>query len=590
METILTIDALRAKYQAEELTPRALILKILSEIQQMGDSKIWIHVLTEEELEPYLSRLEEGELKDLPLYGIPFAIKDNIDLAGVPTTAACEEYAYTPETSAYVVERLIQAGAVPIGKTNMDQFATGLVGVRSPYGTPHNAFNEDYIPGGSSSGSAVAVARGLVSFSLGTDTAGSGRVPASFNNLVGHKPSKGVLSCRGVVPACKSLDCVSIFTKTAREADTVLSVAADFDPSDPYARDAQDGLGAPLPARFSFGVPQADQLSFFGNSEAERLYKAAISRLEELGGEAVEVDLQPFLDAALLLYEGPWVAERYVAIEEIITERPEILHPITRGIIGGGRELSAAEAFRAEYKLRALKREADAVMETVDFILTPTAGTIYTQQEVSDDPVQLNSNLGYYTNFMNLLDYAATAFPVGFMSGEFEGLPFGVTAFSPAFSDRLLLSLAGRFSVGEKRISEVPAGYHAITVCGAHLEGYPLNWQLTDRGAQLWKTTETAPKYHFYALPPVTLPNGNEIPPRPGVLRVEEGGVSLKVEVWLIPSEHFGSFVAGIPAPLGIGKLELIDGSVHPGFICEPYGLKGAQDITHIADWREFTQ
>ncbi|MGJ8678006.1 MAG: allophanate hydrolase [Akkermansiaceae bacterium] len=585
----LNISSIQAAYDSGEWTPTSLIKAIHACISAMEPTNIWITLLSEEQLVHYASSLELVSKEDKPLFGIPFAIKDNIDLAGVPTTAACPDYAYTPEESAFVVQTLIDAGAIPIGKTNLDQFATGLVGVRSPYGTPANAYHEDYIPGGSSSGSAVAVARGLVSFSLGTDTAGSGRVPASFNQLVGHKPTKGLLSCSGVIPACRSLDCVSIFANNASDAESVFDVAAVFDENDVYSRKKiTSPRSAPLGETFTFGVPQAEQLKFFGNTDAAALFDQSIKQLESIGGTQIEIDFSPFLEAALLLYEGPWVAERYVAIESVITNRPEILHPITRQIISGGNKPNAADGFKAEYQLKALKRIADQVFDTVDIIITPTAGTIYTQNELANNPIELNSNLGYYTNFMNLLDYAATAFPAGTMQSKFPKLPFGITAFAPTYCDQQLLDLAARFA-GEATVSEeIPTGWNAITVCGAHLNGLALNWQLTDRGAKLWKKTETAPLYHFYALPPITLDNGAKIPPRPGVLRVTEGGVALKVEVWLIPTEQFGSFVANIPAPLGIGKITLADGTNTPGFICEPYALKNAQDITHLADWRAF--
>lgn len=587
----LDLKSIKTLYTSGEWTPRSLIRAIQESITQMEPSHIWIHLLSDEELGGYLDTLEQKNADELPLYGVPFAIKDNIDLAHVPTTAACPDSAYAPEESAFVVQTLIDAGAIPIGKTNLDQFATGLVGVRSPYGTPSNAFHDDYIPGGSSSGSAVAVARGLVSFSLGTDTAGSGRVPAAFNQLVGHKPTRGVISCRGVIPACRTLDCVSIFAHNTFDTNEVLKVTSIFDEQDAYAR--ENHLPFPIPAladQFNFGVPQPDQLKFFGNKDAEVLFTEAIKRLEKLGGTAIEIDFSPFLEAALLLYEGPWVAERYVAIEDIIQNRPDILHPITREIIQGGANLLASDAFKSHYKLSVLKRRSDKVFTEVDMVITPTTGTIYTLEELENDPIQLNSNLGYYTNFMNLLDYAATAFPAGIMKNTFPGLPFGITAFAPAFHDKILLDLTSRF-MGEERFSnEIPDHYTPITVCGAHLEGLPLNWQLTDRGAKLWKATTTAPLYHFYALPPITLANGTAIPPRPGVLRVAEGGVSLKVEVWLIPTDQFGSFVAQIPAPLGIGKITLEDGSQQPGFICEPYALADAQDITHLADWRLFMQ
>ncbi|MFC5049311.1 allophanate hydrolase [Rubritalea spongiae] len=592
----LTISSLSTAYQAGELTPSSLVKLLHAKLTALEPSAVWIHLLSESELLDYARELETKDPADLPLYGVPFAIKDNIDLADAPTTAACPDFKYFAKESAFVVEQLIAAGAIPIGKTNLDQFATGLVGVRSPYGVPENACVPEYIPGGSSSGSAIAVAKGLVSFSLGTDTAGSGRVPASLNNIVGHKPTKGLLSCTGVIPACKSLDCVSIFANNAVDAQKVYDVASKFDPADPYAVENKllpeaAPLGA-LGSTFRFGVPHASQLDFFGNEEAELLFFNTVRKLEAMGGEKHTIDFSPFLDAALLLYEGPWVAERYVAIEDIIQKNPEILHPVTRSIIAGGENLTAADAFKAEYKLKSLKRIADETIARVDFILTPTIGTCYTREEVEANPVELNSNLGYYTNFMNLLDFSATAFPAGFYKNK---MPFGVTAFAPAFHDAKLLDLATKFMEDAPCIShdcsEVPAGWNPIVVCGAHLEGLALNWQLTTRNAKLWKKTQTAPLYQFFALPPV----GDNIPPRPGVLRLaedNEDAIAIEVEVWLIPTDKFGSFVANIPAPLGIGKVKLKDGKDYPGFICEPYVLKdpinGAKNISHLADWRKF--
>ncbi|MBT9566697.1 MAG: allophanate hydrolase, partial [Thiobacillus sp.] len=529
----------------------------------------------------------------LPLYGIPFAIKDNIDLAGLPTTAGCPEYAYTPARHAAVVQRLIDAGAIPLGKTNLDQFATGLNGTRSPYGACRNAFNPEYISGGSSSGSAVAVALGLASFSLGTDTAGSGRVPAAFNNLVGHKPSCGALSTRGVVPACRSLDAVSIFALTAEDAERVLAVAAGFDAEDEYSRPlAPHGFDFGRVAGFRFGVPMAKDLQFFGNAEAERLFGEAVERMQALGGTAVEIDLVPFLETARLLYGGPWVAERYLAIRDFFDERPDKVFPPVREIIAGGREVSAADTFAHLYKLRAFKRVCDAVWNDIDVMLTPTAGTIYRIDEMQADPIRLNSNLGYYTNFMNLLDLAATAVPAGF---QHDGHPFGVTLIAPPHQDGPLLHLASRMQQAlggrlgacthalpaAETLDLFASGQVEVAVVGAHLSGLPLNHQLTGRNARLVTTTQTAPSYRFYALP-----DGK----RPGLVKVQEAGAVIACEVWEMPLSQFGSFVAGVPAPLGIGKLELADGSLVNGFICEPIGIEGALDITDSGGWRAWLE
>lgn len=437
----LEISALRQQYLSGALTPTKLVEVLDARIGHDEPHNIWIRRLTKDEMLAYAKQLEGKSPADLPLYGIPFAIKDNIDLAGIPTTAACPDYAYTPEKSATVVQRLIDAGAIPVGKTNLDQFATGLVGVRSPYGPGRNAFDPEYISGGSSSGSAVSVALGLASFSLGTDTAGSGRVPAAFNNLVGLKPSCGVLSTTGVVPACRTLDCVSIFAKTPCDADAVFAVAQGFDAEDAYSRPAESAP-APLGPQFRFGVPKRNQLEFFGNPDTPALFDAAVKKLQALGGERVEIDFAPFLDTACLLYEGPWVAERYAAIREFIEHKPDALFPVTRQIISGATRFSAADTFASLYKLKAMQRKTAPMWNDMDVLLTPTAGTIYTIAEVEADPVRTNSNLGYYTNFMNLLDLCAVAVPAGFQA---NGLPFGVTLAAPAFSDSLVLGLAGRW-------------------------------------------------------------------------------------------------------------------------------------------------
>jgi allophanate hydrolase len=441
----LDIAALQRAYASGEMTPTEAVAAVYARIEQAPGDPTWIHVIPKSEA---LSRLSDRQVDvsaTRPLAGIPFAIKDNIDLAGVPTTAACPDFAYTPSVSAFVVQKLIDAGAVPIGKTNLDQFATGLVGVRSPYGAPANPFNHEYIAGGSSSGSAVAVAKGLCSFSLGTDTAGSGRVPAAFNGLVGLKPTRGLLSTRGVVPACRSLDCVSIFTRSCADAAAVLEVTATFDAADPFSRKApQSSAGTAVwPPRL--GVPSPEQLDFFGNEEAAELFKGAIARWKSLGAGVTEIDFEPFLKTARLLYEGAWVAERLAAVEEFLRAKPASFHPVTKQIIAGAGKLSAADAFRSTYRLAELRRETEKIWEKIDCLLTPTAGTVYRVAEVLADPIQLNSNLGRYTNYMNLLDLCGLAIPAGVLSC---GVPWGVTLQAPAFHDEDLLRWGAKF-VGE---------------------------------------------------------------------------------------------------------------------------------------------
>jgi allophanate hydrolase len=545
----------------------------LDAIAARGDDAVWITKLPREAVQANATRATGA------LQGVSFAIKDNIDLAGVSTTAACPAYAYTPQESAPVVARLIAAGAVPVGKTNLDQFATGLVGVRSPHGVPKNPFGAEYLPGGSSSGSAVAVAAGLCDFALGTDTAGSGRVPASFNNLVGLKPTKGLLSTRGVVPACRSLDCVSIFTRTVADAAEVLAVAAAYDPQDPFSRAAEPPLqDEAWPPRI--GVPRADQLEFFGDAEAAKLFFAAVARWRALGATIVEIDYAPFAAAARLLYEGAWVAERHAAIREFLGKKADAIHPVTRKIIEGAKNLSATQAFESSYRLAELRRQSEPVWTAIDALLTPTAGTIYKVAEVEVDPIRLNSNLGYYTNHMNLLDLCGIAVPAGFLP---NGMPWGVTLSAPAFCDDRLLRLGAKFleEVAPKRALPAPGPLSRVAVCGAHLSGLPLNSQLTRLGATLVKATKTAPQYRLFALPGTT-------PPKPGLVRVAEQGAVIAVEVWELPTAAFGHFVAAIPAPLGIGTVTLEDGSSVQSFLCEAVAVVGAKDVTSFGGWRAY--
>jgi len=535
---------------------------------------VWISLVPRE-----VSLARAAEV-DGPLAGLTFAIKDNIDLAGLPTTAGCPAYAYRPERSATVVERLINAGAIPIGKTNLDQFATGLVGTRSPYGACSSVFDPRYISGGSSAGSAVAVARGLVDFSLGTDTAGSGRVPAAFNNLVGLKPTRGLLSTRGVVPACRTLDCVSIFANTAEAARFVFRLARGFDAGDPFSRTITAGQDAApwIGGAFRFGVPAKEQLEFFGDDEAEGLYRKALADLEKSGGEKVEIDYSIFRAAAALLYSGPWVAERLAAIREFMEVHADEMNPVVREIILGARQYSAVDAFEADYELRELRRACEAEWAQIDVMVLPTTGTIYTHEEVTAEPVKLNTNLGYYTNFVNLLDLAAVAAPAGFRT---NGLPFGISFIGQAFSDEALLALADFYQRAEVVKSD-PPGCVSLAVVGAHLSGQPLNRQLSERGARLIKTCRTAPGYRLYAL-------DGTVPAKPGLVRdAEFAGEGIEVEVWAVPEDRFGGFVAGVPAPLGIGSATLDGGEVVKCFICEGYAIGQATEITEFGGWRAY--
>lgn len=585
----LQLDALRQAYRNGDTTPRQLLLALRDKAAALNpDYHLFIHLLSAEELEPYLAALDGRDLDSLPLYGVPFAIKDNIDLAGIPTTAACPAFAYVPERSATIVEQLLALGAIPLGKTNLDQFATGLNGSRSPYGACPNSVLPEYPSGGSSAGSSLAVALGVASFALGTDTAGSGRVPAALNNLVGLKASKGLISTAGVLPACRTLDCVTTFTATAREASQLLALTARLDPRDEYSRSNpswNDGSAFGAPRPFRFGVPRAQDLEFFGCEEGPQLFGDAIDRLKALGGEAVELDLSPFLEAARLLYEGPWVAERYSVAGELMEENPASVLPVIRAVLAKAPAVSGVQTFRAQYRLQALKAVCDKALEELDCVLTPTIGRPVTLEELDAEPVLRNSELGYYTNFMNLLDYAAVAVPSGFMA---NGLPWGVTLFGRVFTDQYLLGVADALQRQQDPALPTPnnPARHdraRLVVCGAHLDGLALNWQLRQRGARLIETTYSSKDYKLYAL-------AGGPPLRPGMLRVAEGGVAIEVEVWELPSRELGSFLTGIPAPLGLGKVQLADGRWESGFICEPYGLEGATDISHLGGWRAYLQ
>jgi allophanate hydrolase len=528
-----------------------------------------------------------------PLAGLRFAAKDNIDAAGVPTTAGCPAFAYRPGVDATVVRRLLDAGAQLLGKTNLDQFACGLNGTRSPYGAVPNALRPEYICGGSSSGSAHVVAAGQVDFSLGTDTAGSGRVPAGFNNVVGLKPSRGLVSARGVVPAAQSVDCVSIFAGSVGLAARVLAQAMGPDPLDPYSRDLRLA-DRPYPDRFRFGVP--DRLQFFGDELARAAFDQAVVRLREMGGTPVTIDYAPLAQAAALLYESALVAERYEAIRSFFDGRADAVIEPVRGIIAAGCGFSAADHCEAMTRLRALGQAADAMWDRIDVLVVPTAPTIYTIAQMQADPVALNRNLGFYTNFVNLLDYAALAVPSSLRP---DGLPFGITFVGRCGSDWQLAELGQRYHhatglpIGATDrplpppepipgLATPAAATVRLAVVGAHLSGMPLNGQLTERGARLLRAAETSPDYRLFALPDAT-------PPKPGLLRVAPGtGSAIALEVWEMPVEAYGSFVALVPPPLGIGTLELAGGERVQGFLCEAQACAGAGDISHFSGWRAY--
>ncbi|MBD3642457.1 MAG: allophanate hydrolase [Marinobacter sp.] len=540
----------------------------------------------------------DGDISQLPLYGVPFAAKDNIDARGFKTTAACPAFAYSPDEDAAVVERLKAAGAVLIGKTNLDQFATGLVGTRSPYGAVPNAFDRKVVSGGSSSGSASVVARGLVPFSLGTDTAGSGRVPAGLNNLVGLKPTKGMFSIRGVVPACRSIDCVSIFALTVNDASVVSEAMAGFEPADAFSRMAPTALPMDAAAIRRPGpihrIAIPEQPQFFGDQQAEAAWNTAISQWRQQDVEIVTLDFGPMMELAALLYEGPWVAERHAAVESFMAEHEAEMNEVVAGIIRNAGKFSATDTFNAIYRKEELIREIDELLWNIDALLVPTAPTAPTIEAVNADPVTLNSQLGTYTNFVNFADFSALAAPAGFRD---DGVPFGVTLISGAWKDKELQTLASQWlnahptalgAVDKPRPKEVVTHQQAVptiqvAVVGAHLSGMPLNTQLAERHATLLEQTTTSASYRLYALP-------NTTPPKPGLKRVEADGAEIIVEVWEMAASEFGSFVDLIPAPLGIGNVELADGRWVNGFVCEGYGFEGARDVTEFGGWRAFVK
>lgn len=523
------------------------------------------------------ARVAAGE--ELPLAGVPFAVKDNIDVAGIDTTAGCPSFAYRPAKSATVVQRLVQAGAICVGKTNLDQFATGLNGTRSPYGAPRNAYNLDYVSGGSSSGSAVVVAAGLVAFALGTDTAGSGRVPAAFNHLVGLKPSRGRWSTNGVVPACRTLDCVTVLASTVADAGLVDTVVAGFDPADAYSAMVAD---RPRDAR-RIGVPRPDQRIWFGDLESERLYDRALDCLASNGVEIVEIDMAPLNEAAQLLYGGPWVAERAAAIEAVLAADPADLDPVVREVVADGLGIGAVDLFNGIYRLAELRRVADTLWEAIDMIVLPTTGTTYRVAELRAAPIALNSNLGAYTNFVNLLDMAAIAVPAG---ARHNATGFGITLIGPAGTDRALLSASATYLKSARIAAPPPLDMEGrmqtvkLAVVGAHLKDMPLHWQLTSREAVFVEATHTAPSYRLYAM-------AGSVPPKPALVHAEDGD-AIAVEVYELDVAAFGSFVAEVPPPLAIGTVTLADGSSVKGFVAEPRATLGAEDITALGGWRAY--
>ncbi|MGJ8523361.1 Allophanate hydrolase [Carnimonas sp. R-84981] len=574
-------------------------LQTLLEALNVTDDTAWITLLSASDLAEQWQQLEHADAQGarLPLWGVPIAVKDNIDVVGFSTTAACPAAAYTPSADASVIRQLRSLGAIIVGKTNLDQFATGLVGTRSPYGAVPNSVDSRYVSGGSSSGSASVVARGLVPLALGTDTAGSGRVPAGFNNIVGLKPTRGRLSTNGVLPACRSVDCVSIFALSVEDAEFAAQLLSVYDADDVYSR--QNPYTAPVDFSSTprFGVP--DTLRFFGDTQAQAAFEQALERLRGLGVELVEIPSEPFDTLAEQLYQGPWVAERTAALETLLRAQPEAIDPSVREIVAQGHRYSAVDAYRAEYRRAELKQRIDTLLAPLDAMVVPTSPTIRTIAEMAEQPIAYNAQFGTYTNFTNLADLSALALPADFRA---DGLPAGITLIAPAWHDTALAAFGKRWQralalpLGATQRpytqarpalpeADVASGAVTLAVVGAHLTGKPLNYQLTQRNATLLEQTTTAARYRLYAL-------SNTTPPKPGLARAaaQQAGAEIVVELWQVPLARFGEFVAEVPAPLGIGNVELADGRWVKGFICEAVAQQDAEDITAYGGWRAFQE
>ena len=585
------IAALHAAYGAGT-KPGEVVAECYRRIEASGDPGIFISLIDEAKAQAEAARLGQFDRVARPLWGVPFAIKDNIDAAGETTTAGCPAYAYEAEADAFTVAKLRAAGAILIGKTNLDQFATGLVGVRSPYPVPKNALDPEIVPGGSSSGSAVAVARGLVSFALGTDTAGSGRVPAALNNIVGLKPTVGSLSASGLVPACRTVDTISVFALTVEDAYRAFQSAAGHDPADAFSKAvAIPELGTPPPV-LKVGIPDARSLKFFGDEVQAASYADALEAVRALGGEIVELDFTPFYQVAEMLYGGVWVAERHAVVGPLMARDPEAVHPVIRQIVGAATQFSATDTFNSLYRMEALRRTCEAAMAGIDLLCVPTIPTFFTVADLEDDPIGPNSKLGTYTNFVNLLGLCGIAVPTGIRS---DGRPASVTLLARAGQDSLTAALASKLHQGAGvtmgatgwGLPEIPAptpklgpGEITVAAVGAHMSGLPLNGELTRLGGRFLAATSTAPGYRLYRL-------AGGPPFRPGLVRDATGG-TIALELWALPLARFGSFMSGIPAPLGIGTVTLADGGTVNGFICEAAGLEGATDITDFGGWRAY--
>ncbi len=587
-----TIASLHAAYRAG-LSPQEIVEEVARRLARVADPGIFISVAAVAVLKAEAAALGAFD-PGKALWGVPVAVKDNIDAAGLTTTAACPDYSCTPERDSEAVARLRSAGALIVGKTNLDQFATGLVGVRTPYAVPVNACDPALVPGGSSSGSAVAVARGIVAVALGTDTAGSGRVPAALNNIVGLKPSLGAVSTAGVVPACRTLDCVSVLALTVEDAWATFAVLAEYDAADPFSRRMPAPLFQPRPPAIRVGVPAKAERIFFGDAASAEAYEAALGQLAALGATIVPIPFADFHAVGALLYKGAWVAERYAAIREMMETRPESIHPVTRKIIGGATALSASQAFEGIYRLKALARKIEPVWADIDLLCVPSIPSPCTLADVEADPIGANARLGTYTNFVNLLDLSAVAVPTGARS---DGRPSGVTLIGPAGADGRLAGIARDLHLATTGTLGAtgwplelgtapegsPAGRIEVAVLGAHLSGMPLNGQLVGLGGVFCRTARTGADYRLFAL------SGS--PAKPGLLRCRRGeGSAVDTEIWSLSADGFGRFVALIPPPLSIGTLELEDGTAVKGFLVEAEAVKGAADISHFGGWRAYLQ
>lgn len=587
---IFTLTNLQ-EYYAAGGSPVAVAKEALARIAAWNDPALFISRLSDEDILARARELEAESPSGRALFGMPFVVKDNIDAAGLQTTSSCPAYAYLPDVDSPSVARLREAGAIMIGKTNLDQFATGLVGTRSPYGTPRNAIDPACVPGGSSSGSGTAIAAGLAAFALGTDTAGSGRVPAAFNNIVGLKPTVGLIPTLGVVPACKSLDCVSVFAYTAADAGFVLEIIAGTHEADPYSRPAPEGwrsTGAGLPPAWRLAVPLRPT-RVFATAEDAALYDAAIERAKSLGATVEEIDVTPFLDVATRLYSGAWVAERASTLRDLVTRRPETLNPITRKILETGLERQTIDAFDDFHAVTAARLLMRKLFERVDVLMLPTTPGIPTLEEVAADPIGINSRNGTYTNFVNLLDLSGIAVPAGFRP---DGRPMGVTFLAPAFSEGLLCAIGGalhyahepRLNLGASQ-TPVPQPQPAAPVAeneialfciGAHMSGMPKNNDLVARGGRFLRTAKTARKYRLYAFDKF-----------PGMVKSTTGGACVEGEVWAIPRAKLGSLISRIPVQTSLGNVELEDGPCI-GFLCGTADAEQGTEITSIGSWRNY--